>query len=469
VAVREEDGRWQATPSPGGLVTALAPTMRRTRGVWVGWPGCAPEAPAESVLAELTDRDYALTPVMLTEQELSGYYRGFAIKTLWPLFHDLLGQFSFDSDNWRTYCAVNRRFAETVAAQVQAEDFVWVHDYQLLLVGQYLRQMGIEHNLNFLLHIPFPSPDLFRRLPDNRTVIEALLAYDHDGFQTSLDRRNFVQCVKWFTPGAKRTSYRRRSVIRHNGRDVVVGYYPISIDFEDFDHDARSEAVTETTQALLGSFSTPCLMLGLDRLDYTKGIPERFRAFERALETYPELRGNLSLLQIVIPSRVGVPEYRELKEELDSLAGRINGRFAQRGWVPINYQFRSLTRTQLLAHYRACDIALVTPLRDGMNLISKEYCAARVDGQGVLILSEFAGSAQQLGRGATLVNPYDVDGMAVAIFQAYTMPATLRRQRMRLLRTEIRRTDVRWWLHWFLRESQVGAGVGRQSVNEAVS
>ncbi|RKX25770.1 MAG: trehalose-6-phosphate synthase [Candidatus Zixiibacteriota bacterium] len=466
VAIYKSEDTWKIKPSPGGLVTALDPTMRQSRGLWIGWPGCPPEAPAEELLSGLPDCGYELKPVMLTSDEMSRYYSGFANKSLWPLFHDLLGHFSFDTENWLTYVEVNQRFAEVTAAEVDSDSFVWIHDYQLILVARFLRELGFDQQLNFFLHIPFPSPDLFRRLPVSHELLEALLEFDHLGFQTARDRRNFIQCVKWYAPESRRKSYRRRSVIRHRGRDVKVGDYPISIDFKEFAEGATDPRVDEASWFLRENSKSHKLALGLDRLDYTKGIPERFLAFERALEKYQDLVGNMSLIQIVVPSRLNVSEYKNLKFELDALAGRINARFSRHGWIPIHYQFRELDRVQLLGHYRACDIALITPLRDGMNLVAKEYCAAQVDNQGALILSEFAGAAQQLAKGAVIVNPYDIDGTADAIYAAYSADPAEREQRMKVLRTEIKRSDVRRWLQWFLGQPRMRTVEAEPTVSE---
>jgi trehalose 6-phosphate synthase len=450
-AIYQEAGHWAIKGSPGGLVTALAPIMRKTRGMWIGWPGCPPEAPADELLAQYSrDNDYDLRAISLTQKEVEQYYRGFANGSIWPLFHDLLGQFSFDINHWQTYVEVNRKFAQTIVNHIDDNSFIWVHDYQLLLSGHFLRELGVSKRLNFFLHIPFPSVDMFRRLPWKQDILHAMLAYDHVGFQTPQDRRNFIQCVKWLIPEVQRIAYRRRSIMKFGQREVALGYYPISIDFDEFNEGAKAKAVAEAAWYLHENFPKQTLVLGLDRLDYTKGIPERFQAFERMLEKYPETRGKVTLLQIVVPSRVNVVEYQELKQNLDLLSGQINSRFARQGWNPIHYEFRELDRTQLLGHYRACEIALVTPLRDGMNLVSKEYCAASIDNRGVLILSEFTGAAGQLGKGAILVNPFDLESTADAIFAAYIMKPEKREQRMQILRSEVKRNNVKRWVAWFL-------------------
>ncbi|MEE8577701.1 MAG: trehalose-6-phosphate synthase [candidate division Zixibacteria bacterium] len=451
VAIYKDDDEYKTKSSPGGLVTALAPIIEQTGGVWIGWPGCSSEAPAEELLRESVEgQKYDLLPVSITEKEISKYYRGFSNRTIWPLFHDLLGRFSFDLENWHIYNDVNRRFAEVVSKQITDDSLVWIHDYQLLFVGHYLRAMGVKRHLNFFLHIPFPAVDIFRRLPWNKDLLQAILAYDHIGFQTPMDRRNFVSCVKWLIPEAQRTTSKRQTRIRWEGREILLGYYPISIDFREFNDLAKRKEVHEAAWYLRENIGTPQVVLGLDRLDYTKGIPERFLAFERMLVKYPEVHGDVSLLQIVIPSRLNVPDYQELKTELDGLAGRINARFSKQGWSPILYQFRELGRVQLLGHYQACEIALITPLRDGMNLVAKEYCASNVDNNGALILSEFAGAAAQLAKGAIMVNPFDLESTADAIYAAMIMDPEERKRRMRLMRAEIKRNDVTRWVKWFL-------------------
>ncbi len=447
---RQQD-EWRIRPGSGGLVTALEPIMRKEQGLWVGWPGCGDEAPLGELLQKFeNEHGYRLAAVPLSDEEVEKYYRGFSNEALWPLFHDLLGFCRFSLENWQAYQEVNQRFAESVAAHAGPEDLIWVHDYQLVLVGRKLRKLGLAQPLAYFLHIPFPAPDLFRRLPWKHEVIQGLLAYDLLGFQTMRDRRNFVSSALALVPDTEILSRQRHHTeLRVGQRTVRVGHYPISIDFDEFNDGARAKEVEDAAWYLHENLHGRQLVLGVDRLDYTKGIPERFLAFERALEKYPELITKASLLQVVVPSRTLVPDYQNLKETLDQLAGRINARFGRSEWNPIFYVFRSLERTQLLARYRTSEIALITPLRDGMNLVAKEYCAASVDNNGVLILSEFAGAAEQLGKGALLVNPFDIEGTADAIYRAFTMKPEERRRRMSLLRNEIRRNDVHRWVQRF--------------------
>ncbi len=456
IVVGQQEGSWRISPGSGGLVTALAPVMKAKSGLWIGWPGCGEAAPLEPLFDRFgREQGYRLQAVPLTAEEEEKFYLGFSNETLWPLFHDLLGHCSFDRENWLTYEKVNRRFAEVTSLASGPDDFIWVHDYQLTLVGAYLRRLGARQSLAYFHHIPFPSPDLFRRLPWRSEIIRGLIEYDLIGFQTLRDRRNFIASVTAIVPGVEVVSrHRYYTQLRYGERIVKVGHFPISIDYAEFKNAAQSREVADAAWYLHEHFEGRQIALGIDRLDYTKGVPERFLAFERALEKYPDLHKNLSLLQVVVPSRTQVAEYQVLKEQLDQLAGRINARFGEPGWIPIHYVFRNLERVQLLAHYRACEIALVTPLRDGMNLVAKEYCAASVENNGVLILSEFAGAADQLGKGALLVNPYDVEGTADAIHRAVNMDAEERKSRMRALRTQVRRNDVHRWVRWFVQTMQ---------------
>jgi len=444
---------YNINPGTGGLVTALEPIVKQTGGAWIGWPGCSSNVPFESLLSEYgRNSNFDLIPVDITEDEIAKFYRGFSNKSIWPLFHDLLGQFSFRPNEFEIYKNVNRKYAVKITEHIRSDDTIWVHDYQLMWVGNFLRKFKVKSNIGFFLHIPFPSIDLLKRFPRKSELLKALLNYDHIGFQTASDKRNFISCLKWFVPDAKVFSKRRQSIVHYNHRDIIIGHYPISIDFDEFNDIAKTKEADDIAWYLKENINAETMVLGLDRLDYTKGIPERFMAFEGFLEKYPDVRGKVSLLQVVIPSRINVPEYQELKTELDYLAGRINGRFSAKGWIPIHYQFRTLDRLQLIGHYKAAEIALITPLRDGMNLVSKEYCASSNDNHGILILSEFAGAAAQLGKGAVIVNPYDVDGTADAIFEAYSMADDERQHRMTLLRADVRRNNVHRWVRWFFGE-----------------
>ena len=447
----DDGGGVEVTPGSGGLVTALGPVLRDRGGRWIGWSGRSPvDALPDALRRAGAELGYHLDPVDLTAQEVAGFYDGFSNEVLWPLFHDLIGHCNFEPEYWPTYTSVNRKFAQAVADASTEEDYVWVHDYHLLLTGEALEELGARRRLGFFLHIPFPPLDVFVKLPWRQEIIEALLRYQQIGFQTARDLRNFVQCLEHRLPDAEIEATENSATIRHQGREVRAGAFPISIDYADFLTRSVEDPVSEFVAKVRMKLPSRKLILGLDRLDYTKGIPNRIEAFDSALRRYPELRGRVTLMQIVVPSRAGVTEYEALKDEIDRLVGRVNGNHAVAGWTPIQYIFRGLSPTELLGLYRACDVALITPLKDGMNLVCKEYCACSLEDEGVLILSEFAGAAQELGVGALLVNPFDTEAVGDAIKEAVTMPASERHRRMQALREQVREHNVYRWVERFL-------------------
>ena len=443
---------WIVTLSAGGLVNALGPVLRGRGGTWIGWPGVAGDIP-DAPFAEATrDAGYEVVPVALSEAEHDEFYYGYSNEVIWPLFHDLQNFCHFEPAFWETYKAVNERYAEAIARHCEPEDFIWVHDYHLMYVAQALRERGVHAALTFFLHIPFPPFDIFAKLPQQQRLLRALLQFDLLGFQTRRDLRNFLQCVRHVMSEAKVLPGTGLQFIHLNGRKIRVGSFPIGIDFESFGKRAASEEVGQRVSELRAAFPGTQLILGVDRLDYSKGIPERLRAFRIALERYEDLRGRVVLIQNVVPSRVEIPRYHEFKDRIDRLVGDINGRFSTAIWLPVHYHFRHLDRDDLLAHYRACEIALVTPLKDGMNLVAKEYCACCVDkDDGVLILSQFAGAAEQLKPGAILVNPYDVEQVADAVFKVFCMSDAERAARMKRMRRVVRNEDVFWWVNSFLK------------------
>jgi trehalose 6-phosphate synthase/phosphatase len=452
VISRKSGGKWDIKAGSGGLVTSLEHVLREQAGTWIGWLGTSGNlAGVEPALESASEgAGYQLEPVELTERQVDQYYFGFSNEIIWPLFHDMVSRCNFDPAYWTTYQEVNKRFADSIMDRTEPDSFVWVQDYHLMLVAEYMRAASDARNLGYFLHIPFPPLDVFIKLPWRFHVLRALLQYDTLGFQTIRDTRNFINCVRHMMKGTRITRRADSYVIDVFGREVTVGSFPIGIDSEGFDSRARSPEVEQATLSLREKMPDRQLILGIDRLDYTKGIPERLYAFRNALSRYPEMIGNVSLIQVVVPSREDVPEYKTMKEHVERLVSSINGEFTRPGWVPVHYLFRSLSEVELSAYYRASDISLVTPLKDGMNLIAKEYCASNVDENGVLILSEFAGSASQLRRGALLVNPHDVIGTADAIYRAYVMPAQERRTRIRQLRRIVERSDVFWWTESFL-------------------
>lgn len=453
VFARKADGAWSTKGGSGGLVSALVPVLRDRGGTWIGWPGTTGESAGldEALAGASRKLGFNLRGVQLDAADVDNFYHGFSNEIIWPLFHDLPSLCLFEPRYWKSYQQVNRRFAEAVVEECGKADFVWVHDYHLMNVALEARKLGCKVRMGFFLHIPFPSPDIFFRLPWRSTLLHALLRFDLIGFQTARDRRNFIQCLRLSEDEVTVQGKGNVVSVTAGSYTTRVGNFPISIDYTNFARQAASPEVTGRAAELLRLLPDRKLILGVDRLDYTKGIPHRLRAFRNALDRYPELRERVSLIQVVVPSRVDIPEYHDLKIEIEQLVGEINGTFMRPGgWVPVWYVYSSLLRDDLLAYYRAAHIALVTPLKDGMNLVAKEYCACSIEEECVLILSEFAGAAAQLQRGALLVNPHDIEGVADAIYRAYAMSDEERRDRMRRLRRGIRECDIFWWVDAYL-------------------
>jgi len=453
-AVRGESGEWQIEPGSGGLVTALRPVLGNRGGRWIGWPGAtAEELPDAAELFQHSQKrfGYELVSVPLSAAEREGFYSGFSNEIVWPLFHDLVPLANFDPSYWAAYETVNERFADTILRVASPDDLVWVHDYHLMRVATALSARGASLRTAFFLHIPFPPLDVFLKLPWRFQVLHSLLDFDLVGFQTVRDRRNFIQCVRLLLPEVRVSGRGAVWTLRSGERELRVGSFPISVDAAGFERRARRPEVAARAAEIRAREPGGKLVLGIDRLDYTKGLPQKLEAFRTLLRRHPEMQGRVTLIQIVVPSREDIPRYQEHKTLVDRLVGEINGEFTRGGWAPIRYVHRSLEGERLSAYYRAADIALVTPLKDGMNLVSKEYCASHVDGDGVLILSEFAGAAAELQGGALLVNPYDVEGVAEALRMALTMPEGARRASFRRLRRTVRERDIYRWLDTFLR------------------
>lgn len=452
---------YEIKPASGGLVTAFRPILKRRGGLWIGWAGTYFEEGVDlrKLLQENPpDPDYTLSPVEITLQEYEHYYKGFSNEVLWPLFHNLTSYCNFLSEYYDAYKRVNQRFAQTIMRDLREHDFVWVQDYHLIPVAEYLREEAIGNTLGFFLHIPFPPVETFQRLPYRSEIIHALLAYDLVGFQTPGDRQNFLEAVRLLAEGAEISDELRKvAIIKTNGRFCRAGVFPISIDFDEFAEGAKAPDVEQRVEVIREEFRGKTLILGIDRLDYTKGIPERLRAYRMLLEENPELIEKVILLQVMVPSRGDIGEYADLKNEIEQLIGEINGRFSRLGWIPVQYRYRSLNRKELLAYYQAAGIALITPLKDGMNLVAKEYCAAHNDEDGVLILSEFAGSICQLKEQALFVNPFDEISIVDAVKKALALDRDEKRTRMQKLRENIRRYDIYWWVDTFLRQAAAEA------------
>lgn len=455
VLEKTNGGKWQLKPGSGGLIVALHPILQQKGGVWIGWSGRASNGHGldldELFLKASEESGYEVVPVPLTQDEIDKYYHGYSNEVIWPLFHDFHDRCTFNPEFWHAYTKVNRKFAEALADRVTEDDFIWIHDYQLLDVGHHLREAGSEAKLAFFLHIPFPAPDILMKLPERQTLLNSLLSYDLVGFQSPRDKRNFLQSVRTLIKNARVRADKQMHLIQIEDHIVRVGVFPIGIDASEMRKAAASPDVESRVQEIRSRFHGRQIVLGIDRLDYTKGIPERLRAFADLLERFPEVRKKIHLFQVVVPSRAGIHEYSDLKMEIERLVSEINGKYAELDWMPIHYFYRNLSSVELLAFYRSADIGLVTPLKDGMNLVAKEFCACSLDENSVLILSQFAGAAAQLGKWALVVNPFDVEQTADALYHAFRMPVKQRKQQMRKLRRNIEQQDVFWWVENFMR------------------
>lgn len=445
VTVRVDQGDLQVERSAGGLATGLQGPHERSGGLWIGWTGLTAD-PEERHRQPLAERlaELRIVPVPLSADEVERYYEGVCNGIIWPLFHYFVGQLPLQLRDFAAYEEVNQRFADTVAAQYRPGDVIWVHDYQLMLVPELLRQRIPEARVGFFLHIPFPSSEIFRTLPFRERLLKGVLGADLIGFHTAAYMRHFsssVLRVLGVSTELDRVSW--------EGRPVRLGVFPMGVDAAAFSRMAESPAVVEQLASLRAGGGEQQLLLGIDRLDYTKGIPRRLLAFERLLQDHPELRERVRLIQVSVPSRTNVEAYQDFREQMDGLIGRIHGSFATPSWTPIHYMFRGLSEPEIVALYRAADAMIVTPIRDGMNLVAKEFIAARPDEDGVLVLSEFAGAANELAE-ALHVNPYDTEGMAATYYRALTMPVSERRLRMRALRRRVAVYDVHRWASTFL-------------------
>jgi trehalose 6-phosphate synthase/phosphatase len=440
----DDTGATTLERSSGGLATALRSVTSTRESGWVGWTGI-PDAPAQRASIEQALANTSLRAVHLSAEEVGAFYDGFSNAVLWPLFHYLIDKLDLeDVQTFKAYEAVNQRFAQAAVAEAGEDDIIWVHDYQLLLVPQMIRALRPRARIGFFLHIPFPSEEVFRILPWRAELLRGMLGADVVGLHTDRDANHFTAaCAQLLgiTP--------EPDALFFEGRTIRVGAYPISIDTAAIAEHVRTPAIEARVEQVRASAPGRTILLGIDRLDYTKGIRARLLAFERLLARRPELCEHVQLVQVAVPSRSTVPAYADFQQHVHSIVGRVNGKYGTVSHTPIVFLHRSLDFDEVVSFYAAADVMLVTPLRDGMNLVAKEYVASRRDDDGVLVLSEFAGAAAELSE-AVLVNPYDLDGTSLAFERALEMGASEKRLRMRALRRRVASHDVKRWCDSFL-------------------
>ncbi len=441
--------RTAADPSAraGGLAVAVWESLKSTGGVWFGWSGDVVEKPSRSVQHLKDDGvEFVLTDLSITEHDQ--YYLQYANSVLWPVFHYRLDLAAFNSEAFEVYASVNQRIANIVTERLREGDSVWVHDYHFLLMGDSMRRAGWDGPIGFFLHIPFPPPEVFRALPEHQWIARAMCNYSVIGLQSEQDRSNFTRYLIEDCKGVDQGG----GIYEAFNTTIKIEAYPIGIDAEGFAEAARTERAVEASDRIGRFLGGRNLVIGVDRMDYSKGLPERFEAVGQLFDNHPETLGKVSVTQIAPPSRSKVDEYRELRQTLDRLAGRINGDHGDLDWIPLRYLARSYEREELAGLFRIARVGLVTPLRDGMNLVCKEFVMAQDEADpGVLILSEFAGAAEQL-KDALLVNPHDTRKLAEVINLALTMPLEERVERWRALRKIVMEQDISWWRKKFLKD-----------------
>lgn len=467
VTVNKSDEGLKFTPSAGGLATGLGSIYKQGENIWLGWPGFHDfaEAEKENITSELKKENMA--PVFLTEEDVELYYEGFSNKTIWPLFHYFTQYTTYVPKLWEAYKKVNQKFADEVLKHASDGDIIWVHDYQLLLLPQLIREKLPNATIGFFQHIPFPSYEIFRLLPWREELLLGVLGADLIGFHTYDDMRHFLSSVNRIVALGNSVGK-----VKVGNRLVAVDSFPMGIDYEKFEKAATSEETQRKITRYSSMIDPEKIILSIDRLDYSKGIKQRLDAFDIFLDKYPEYVGKVSLILIVVPSRTKVDQYQQLKSELDEWVGRLNGKYSSMAWTPIHYFYRSFSFNALSALYSKSEVALVTPLRDGMNLVCKEFIASKTDKKGVLILSEMAGAARELSE-AILINPNDVNQIVEAMRTALEMPESEQIARIEEMQGKLKRYNIHRWVEVFMEQldgiKQQQKGMNAKIINEKVT
>ncbi len=452
-------------PSEGGLATGLGSVHEAGDNIWVGWPGLAVGNSDKKKEIKKSLKKQNMWSIFLSTSEIKGFHEGFSNQTLWPNFHYFNQYTVYDEELWKVYQKVNKKFARKLDKIIAPGDTLWIHDYQLLLLPQIIRQHNPKSKIGFFLHIPFPSFESFRLLPWRRELLNGMLGSDFLGFHTYDDMQHFLSSMSRLA-GLEN----KNGKITVDSRLVMVDALPMGIDYDKYAQAAASPDTLAREVRYRTSIGDVKLILSIDRLDYSKGIPQRLRAFESFLDQHPEFVGKVSFFMVVVPSRDTAPKYRQLKQEIDLLVGQINGRFARLNWTPVHYFYRSFPLSALSAFYRMSDVALVTPMRDGMNLVCKEFIASKLDKKGVLILSEMAGASKELSD-AILINPNDINQLIDAMHKALVMPENEQVKRMEIMQRLLRKYNIHHWAEIFMEKSRVcqklSAGIDNKAVGRA--
>lgn len=448
---RSSNGDYDYTMSSGGLVTALQGLKKTTEFQWLGWPGLEIPADEQQRVNDDLINKFKCTAVFISDTVADLHYNGFSNSILWPLFHYHPGEMNFDENAWAAYIEANRSFAKTIALQVEDNDMVWVHDYHLMLLPQMLREeiAGKRKNvkIGFFLHTPFPSSEIYRILPVRKEILEGVLSCDLIGFHTYDYARHFLSSVARIVPNVSTVP----NGIEYQGRSIGIGAFPIGIDVDKFLQGLEKDSVVKRVEQLKKKFGDTKVIVGVDRLDYIKGVPQKLHAFEIFLDEHPEWIGKVVLVQVAVPSRGDVEEYQSLRATVNELVGRINGKFGTVEFVPIHFMHKSIPFDELISLYKVSDACLVSSTRDGMNLVSYEYIACQKENNGVLILSEFAGAAQSL-NGAIIINPWNTEDLSRALYESLTVPPEKRAFNFERLFEYISKYTSAYWGESFVKE-----------------
>lgn len=461
VSIKKVEQKLEYSTSAGGLATGLGSIYKTGDNIWIGWPGITLNEPSDQLEVKEELGKENMAPVFLSESDIEKFYEGFSNSTIWPLFHYFPKTCVYLGEFWDAYKEVNQKFCDEILLHAQDGDIIWVHDYQLVLLPELLRNALPHATIGFFQHIPFPSYEIFRLLPWRTEILKGIIGADLVGFHTYDDVRHFLSSVSRILGKDNKMGQ-----IRINDRMCYADSFPMGIDCEKFDIAAKSKETKKEVELYKKSLGDRKLIISIDRLDYSKGIPERLNAYDVFFEKYPDFKNKVSLILVVVPSRDQVDLYHKLKIEIDEIVGRINGKYGNINWTPIRYFYRSFPFQTLSAFYSMADIALVTPLRDGMNLVCKEYIASKIDKSGVLILSEMAGAAKELSE-ALIINPNDIHQMAEAIYTALIMPKEEQNRRMEELQTIINRYDIHNWVELFMKRLEYSKSIQKgMSVSE---